>query len=135
MVFSLSSFPFVFFVPNTMEDVHVFEGVAYVPIKFIWDKQHDWVSAGWLSKQMAHMEMGSQIETYDYLFRKGECSDALWAEWDVYWKLLQLRPQQISVFWTGGRVCQRPSPYCMPWHAMHWQCLPLHATWSVASRP
>ena len=55
MVFSLSSFPFVFFVPNTMEDVHVFEGVAYVPIKFIRDKQRDWVSAGWLSKQMAHM--------------------------------------------------------------------------------
>ena len=30
-------------------------GVAYVPIKFIRDKQRDWVSAGWLSKQMAHM--------------------------------------------------------------------------------
>ena len=49
--FSLCFFP----VPNTMEDVHVFEGVAYVPIKFIRDKQRNWVSAGWLSKQMAHM--------------------------------------------------------------------------------
>ena len=33
------------------------------------------------------MEIGSQIETYDCLFLKGECSDALRAKWDVYWKL------------------------------------------------
>ena len=39
-----------------MENVHVFEGVAYVPIKFIRDKERDWVPAGWLSKQMAHLE-------------------------------------------------------------------------------
>ena len=35
----------------------------------------------------SEVEMGSQIETYECLFRKGECSDALRAEWDVYWKL------------------------------------------------
>ena len=33
--------------------------------------------------QGGEVEMGSQIETYDCLFRKGECSDALQAEWDV----------------------------------------------------
>ena len=31
--------------------------------------------------------MGNHIDTYDCLFCKGECTDALWAEWDVYWKL------------------------------------------------
>ena len=35
----------------------------------------------------SEVEMGSQIETSDCLFRKGECSDALRAEWDVSWKL------------------------------------------------
>ena len=86
-------------------------------------------------RQRAVLEMGSQVETYDCIFRIGDCSDALRAEWDVYWKLPAIASTQISVFWTSGRVCQRPSPYCMPWHTVHWQCLPLHATWSVASRP
>ena len=104
-----------------MEDVHVFEGVAYVPIKFIRDKQRDWVSAGWLSKQMAHMEMGSQIETYDCLFSKGECSDVLWAEWDVYWKLPAIA--SASNFrildWSEG-MSETPPPllYAVAHHAL-----------------
>ena len=38
----------------TTDDVHTFEGVHYIPIKVIRDKERKWVSASWLSKQMAH---------------------------------------------------------------------------------
>ena len=30
---------------------------------------------------------GNQVESYQCLFKKGECIDALKAEWEVYWKL------------------------------------------------
>ena len=38
----------------TMDDVHNFEGVYCIPIEVARDKKWEWVSAGWLSKQMAH---------------------------------------------------------------------------------
>ena len=38
----------------TVDHVHTFEGVHYIPIKFIRDKERNWVSAGWLSKQTTH---------------------------------------------------------------------------------
>ena len=111
----------------------MFLRALHTSIKFIQDKQHDWVSAGWLSKQMAHMEMGSEIETYDCLFSKGECSDVLWAEWDVYWKLpaIASAANHRILDWSEG-MSETPPPHYMSWHTMHWQCLPLHATWSVA---
>ena len=52
----------------------------------------------------SEVEMGSQIETYDCLFRKGECSDALRAEWDVYWKLPAIASTanfRILDWWEG----------------------------------
>ena len=39
---------------HTMDDVHIFEGTHYIPIKAIGDKERKWVSGGWLSKWMAH---------------------------------------------------------------------------------
>ena len=35
------------------DQVHQFKGVRYVPIKAIRDSDRKWLSAGWLSKQMA----------------------------------------------------------------------------------
>ena len=34
--------------------VHTFEGVHYILLKFIWDKDKNCVSVSWLSKQMVH---------------------------------------------------------------------------------
>ena len=116
----------LFFVPNTMEDVHVFEGVAYVPIRFIRDKQHDWVSAGWLSKQMAHMEMGVTLRHMTASSATGGVVMLCGLNGMCTGSSPQLRPQQISALWTSGRVCQRPSPCCMPWQTVPWQCLPAH---------
>ena len=55
MVFSLCNFPLCFvlyvlsFVPHTMEDTYMFQGVAYIAIKFVRDKELNCVLAGWLS--------------------------------------------------------------------------------------
>ena len=35
------------------DQVHLFNGVRYVPIKAIRDPDRKWLSAGWLSKQMS----------------------------------------------------------------------------------
>ena len=59
----------------------------------------------------SEVEMGSQIETYDCLFRKGECSDALQAEWDVYWKLPAIASTanfRILDWWEG--MSEDPPP-------------------------
>ena len=48
--------------------------------------------------------MGISIEVYDCLFQKGECTDALKAEWDVYWKLPATLPTpnfKILDWWEG----------------------------------
>ena len=54
MVFSCTVFYFVFFLNCiallwTMDDVHTFGGVHYIPNKFIRAEEWKWVSAGWLS--------------------------------------------------------------------------------------
>ena len=56
-LFLVQSSPlFLFFFPS-MEHLHTFEGVSYIP-PFMRDKDQKWASAGWLSKQMVHFRVG-----------------------------------------------------------------------------
>ena len=70
--------------------------------------------------------MGTNCEVYVCLLLKGECSDAMRAEQDIYRKLPTIAFTPLPEFWIGARVCLRPCPCYMPLPAMSWQCLPLH---------
>ena len=59
--------------------------------------------------------MGNQVESYQCLFKKGECIDALKAEWDVYWKLptTASTPNFRILEWWEGMATTLPLLYAV----------------------
>ena len=73
--------------------------------------------------------MGTRIETYDCLFRKGKCSDALRAEWDVYWKLPANASKAKYRNWQWWEGISQTLPL---WYAVARRALAVPATsWDV----
>ena len=77
--------------------------------------------------------MGQQVDAYKCLFRKGECTDALKAEWDVYWKLpITIQTPNCRILdWWHGMSATLPFLYAVADGSL--LSRPLHVTWNVAS--
>ena len=64
--------------------------------------------------------MGDQVESYRCLFKKGECIDALKAEWEVFWKLptTASTPNFRILDWWEGMATTLPLLYAAARHVL-----------------